>query len=46
MSRLYKDKLHYSPCKMDSYDKTWNFAITEREDGKTTAIPVTKIYKA
>lgn len=43
---MKKDNLHYSPRKLDSYNKTWNFITSEREAGKTTAIPATKIYKA
>ena len=44
--RLYKDRLHYNTRRMDSYNKPFNFVICEREAGKTTAIPVTKVYKA
>ena len=43
---MNKDKLHYSPRKLDSYNKPFNFITSEREAGKTTAIPATKIYKA
>lgn len=42
---MRKDKIHYSPRKIDSYNKTFNFITSEREAGKTTAIPATKIYK-
>ena len=42
---MKKDKIHYSPRRIDSYNKTWNFITSEREAGKTTAIPATKIYK-
>ena len=42
---MKKDKIHYSPRRIDSYNKTWNFVVSEREAGKTTAIPATKIYK-
>lgn len=43
---MNKDKLHYSPRKLDSYNKTFNFVISERIAGKTTALLGTKIYKA
>ena len=42
---MNKDKLHYSPRKLDSYNRTFNFVISEREAGKTTALLATKIYK-
>lgn len=42
---MNKDKLHYSPRRLDSYDKIYNFVTSEREAGKTTALPATKIYK-
>lgn len=42
---MNKDSLHYSPRKLDSYDKIYNFVTSEREAGKTTALPATKIYK-
>lgn len=42
---MNKDKIHYSPRRIDSHDKTFNFITSEREAGKTTAIPATKIYK-
>lgn len=40
------DDLHYSPSKIDSYNKPFNFVISERESGKTTALVAAKIYKA
>lgn len=40
------DDLHYSFQKIDGYNKSFNFVISEREDGKTTAFHVTKARKA
>lgn len=34
---IEKDKLHYSNRYIDSYNATWNFVMSEREAGKTTA---------
>lgn len=46
MARIKKDKIHYSPQKIDSYNKPYNFVTSEREAGKTTAIIAYKLYKA
>lgn len=40
------DDLHYSFSKIDGYNKPFNFVVSEREDGKTTAFHVTKARKA
>lgn len=42
---MKKDNIHYSIRKLDSYNKTWNFVVTERELGKTVCLG-TKIYNA
>lgn len=41
---MKKDKLHISLRRVDSYDKPFNFIISEREAGKSSAI-LTKAYK-
>ena len=40
------DDLHYTTSAIDSYGKPFNFVISEREAGKTTALVASKIYKA
>ena len=40
------DDLHYTTSGIDSYGKPFNFVISEREAGKTTALVASKIYKA
>ena len=42
---MRKDTIHYSPRRIDSHNKPFNFITSEREAGKTTAILATKIYK-
>lgn len=42
---MKKDNLHYSIRHLDSYNKTWNFVVSERELGKTVVMS-TKIYNA
>lgn len=42
---MHKDKLHYSSRKLDSYNKPFNFVISEREAGKTANLVATKVYK-
>lgn len=41
---MNKDKMHYNFCKIDSYNKPFNFTISSREAGKTTAV-WNKVYK-
>ena len=41
---MKKDKLHISLRRVDSYNKPFNFIISEREAGKSSAI-LTKAYK-
>ncbi len=41
---MKKDKLHISLRRVDSYNKPFNYIISEREPGKSTAI-LTKAYK-
>lgn len=41
---MNKDKIHYNSCKVDSYNKAFNFIISARTAGKTTAI-ILKVYK-
>lgn len=41
---IKRDNLHWSPCRVDSYDKPFNFIIGARESGKTTGL-LLKIYK-
>lgn len=44
---LYKDDgLHYSSRSIDGYNKVFNFIISERECGKSTAILVGKVLKS
>ena len=43
---MNKDNIHYRPRRIDSYNKIFNFIISEREGGKTTAIIANKVYKA
>ena len=40
------DDLHYTTSAIDSYGKPFNFIISEREAGKTTALVASKMYKA
>ncbi len=42
---MKKDNLHYTARKLDSYDKPFNFVISERESGKSANLIGTKIYK-
>ena len=39
------DNLHYSFREIDGYNKPFNFVMSPREPGKTTAMWFTKIYK-
>ena len=39
------DNLHYSFREIDGYNKAFNFVMSPREPGKTTAMWVQKIYK-
>lgn len=41
---IKRDKMHWNPCRMDSYNKPFNFCISARSSGKTTAM-LLKIYK-
>ena len=41
-----RDKLHYTTRKIDGYNLPFNFIISEREAGKSTAIWLDKCYKA
>lgn len=43
---IERDKLHYNTTKIDGYNLPFNFIISEREAGKSTAIVLDKIYKA
>ena len=43
---MYKDKIHYTPRRIDSYNKPFNFITSEREAGKTTTVIAFKLYKA
>lgn len=45
-SGIEMDDLHYSPSAIDSYGKAFNFTVSEREAGKTTARVAQTIYKA
>ena len=40
------DDLHYTTSAIESYGKPFNFIISEREAGKTTALVAAKMYKA
>lgn len=40
------DSIHFDFSAIDGYNKPFNFAISEREDGKTTAFHVKKARKA
>lgn len=40
------DNLHYSFNSIDGYNKPFNFIVSEREDGKTTAFIVSKMWSA
>lgn len=40
------DKLHFDSNKVDGYNKTFNYIISPREDGKSTWFWVTKFWKA
>lgn len=42
---MHKDKLHYNARKIDSYNKPYNFVISEREAGKSANLVGTKVYK-
>ena len=41
-----RDNLHYTTRKIDGYNLPFNFVISEREAGKSTAIWLDKCYKA
>lgn len=41
-----RDKIHYTTRKIDGYNLPFNFIISEREAGKSTAIWLDKVYKA
>ena len=43
---MNKDKIHYSPRRIDSYNKPFNFITSEREAGKTTSVIGFKTYNA
>lgn len=45
-SGIQFDDLHYSTSGIDSYNKPFNFVISEREAGKTTSLVAAKMYKA
>lgn len=42
---MKKDKLHFNFRRVDSYNKVFNFVISEREAGKSTAV-IMKAYRA
>lgn len=42
---IKRDNIHYSTRKIDGYNLPFNFVISERETGKSTAIILDKIYK-
>jgi len=42
---IKRDNIHYSTRKIDGYNLPFNFVISERELGKSTAIILDKIYK-
>ena len=42
---MHKDKLHYNSRRIDSYNKPFNFVISERAAGKTANLIATKVYK-
>lgn len=46
MEIVKRDNLHFNFKKIDSYNKTFNFAISEREPGKSTALWCDKVYSA
>ena len=41
-----RDNIHFSSRKIDSYNLPFNFIISEREAGKSTAVWLDKSYKA
>ena len=43
---IKRDDLHYTTRKIDGYNMPFNFIISEREAGKSTAIWLDKAYKA
>ena len=43
---IKRDRLHYTFRNIDGYQRTFNFVISEREAGKTTAMVLDKVYKA
>jgi hypothetical protein len=43
---MIRDNLHYTFRTNDGYNKAFNFVISEREPGKTTAMWLDKAYKA
>lgn len=46
VKRYKKDNIHYSPCRIDGHNKSFNFIISEREAGKTTSVIAWKMYKS
>lgn len=42
---IQRDNIHYTTRKIDGYNLPFNFVISERETGKSTAIILDKIYK-
>lgn len=40
------DSIHYDFSRIDGYNKPFNFVVSEREDGKSTAFHISKAYKA
>ena len=43
---IKRDNIHYNTTKIDGYNVPFNFIISEREAGKSTAIVLDKVYKA
>lgn len=43
---MKRDNLHFNFRKIDGYNKPFNFIISEREAGKSTAVILDKAYKA
>ena len=43
---MKRDNLHYTFRSIDGYDKTYNFVISPREPGKSTAAALDKAWKA
>lgn len=44
--RIKRDSLHFTFRTIDGYNKPFNFVISEREAGKSTAVWLDKAYKA